>query len=294
MQSHYVLHNPQLMPTSTTYSELQVAFDTFNASLFDGQLPPCLLTLQREKRTYGYFSAKRFGTRAGQTTDEIALNPEYFAVVPVVEVLQTVVHEMTHLWQSHFGKPGRARYHNAEWADKMESLGLMPSSTGLPGGRRVGDIMADYVIPNGRFAGVVEELLTNRRFGITWFDRFTPQTPLHPVATAAAAAASGIPQEAYAVPASEGVQLMPKTPTLPAAKDRSNRVKYTCNGCGLNAWGKPDIRLGCIACSIELAPAGGEETEPGLARSEPRRLLQRSRSYGTQQARTGLNMQRNP
>jgi predicted SprT family Zn-dependent metalloprotease len=283
-----------MVPTSTTYGELQVAFDTFNASLFDGQLPPCLLTLQREKRTYGYFSAKRFGTRAGQTTDEIALNPEYFAVVPVVEVLQTVAHEMTHLWQSHFGKPGRARYHNAEWADKMESIGLMPSSTGLPGGRRVGDIMADYVIPNGRFAAAVDELLTNKRFGITWFDRFTPQTPLHPVATAAAAAASGISQEAYALPASEGVQLIPKTPTLAVAKDRSNRVKYTCSGCGLNAWGKPDIRLGCIVCNIELAPVCGDETAPDLARSVTSRNRPRSRGIGMQQAPTGMNLRRNP
>ena len=283
-----------MLPTSTTYSELQVAFDTFNASLFDGQLPPCLLTLQREKRTYGYFSAKRFGTRAGQTTDEIALNPEYFAVVPVVEVLQTVAHEMTHLWQSHFGKPGRARYHNAEWADKMESIGLMPSSTGLPGGRRVGDIMADYVIPNGRFAAVVDDLLTSKRFGITWFDRFTPQAPLHPVATAAAAATSGIPQAAYAVPESEGVQLIPKTPTLAAAKDRSNRVKYTCSGCGLNAWGKPDIRLGCITCSIELALAGSDETEPGLARSLPRRHRPRSGGFGSRPVPTGQNVRRKP
>lgn len=254
-----VLHNTYMEPTAKTYSELQVAYDTFNAALFDSALPPCLLTLQREKRTYGYFSARRFGTRSGQTTDEIALNPEYFALVPVVEVLQTVAHEMTHLWQSHFGKPGRARYHNAEWADKMESIGLMPSSTGQPGGRRVGDCMADYVIPNGRFATVVEELLNSKRFGITWFDRFTPSAPLHPVASMNDA--TGMPEQAYAVPAVEGVPVVPKTPTLSAAKDRSNRVKYTCSGCGLNVWGKPTIRVGCLACNIELAAASTDQPE---------------------------------
>jgi predicted SprT family Zn-dependent metalloprotease len=281
-----------MLPTKTTYTELQVAFDTFNASLFGGELPPCLLTLQREKRTYGYFSAKRFGTRAGETTDEIALNPEYFAVVPLVEVLQTVAHEMTHLWQSHFGKPGRARYHNAEWADKMESIGLMPSSTGLPGGRRVGDLMADYPIPNGRFTNVVEELLTSRRFGITWFDRFTPQAPLHPVATAPAA--GGMPEEAYAVPAREGVQLIPKAPTHALAKDRSNRVKYTCGGCGLNAWGKPDIRLGCMTCCIELAPASVDDSESGLGRAATREYRQRSRGSSRLLLPTELHMRRNP
>jgi len=42
-------------PTHETYTELQLVFDTFNQRLFDGVLPPCLLTLQREKRTFGYF-----------------------------------------------------------------------------------------------------------------------------------------------------------------------------------------------------------------------------------------------
>ena len=61
-------------PTATTYDELRGAYDFFNKALFEDKLPPCLLTLQREKRTYGYFSAARFGNRSGHTTDEIALN----------------------------------------------------------------------------------------------------------------------------------------------------------------------------------------------------------------------------
>jgi len=136
-------------PTAQNYAELQTAYDHFNQALFDGALPTCLITLQREKRTCGYFSSQRFADLDGRTTDEIALNPAYFAVVPLVETMQTLVHEMAHLWQSHFGSPGRSRYHNGEWADKMEAIGLMPSSTGKPGGRRTGDRMADYAIEGG-------------------------------------------------------------------------------------------------------------------------------------------------
>ncbi len=69
-----------MKPTVETYAELQLAYDTFNRRLFDNQLPDCLITLQREKRTYGYFSAARFGNRQGDTVDEIALNPTYFAI----------------------------------------------------------------------------------------------------------------------------------------------------------------------------------------------------------------------
>ena len=47
-------------PTQQTYDELQRAYDHFNKTLFAGALPHCLVTLQREKRTYGYFSSKRF------------------------------------------------------------------------------------------------------------------------------------------------------------------------------------------------------------------------------------------
>ena len=40
-------------PTREIYDELQTAYDYFNVELFGGELPPCLITLQREKRTYG-------------------------------------------------------------------------------------------------------------------------------------------------------------------------------------------------------------------------------------------------
>lgn len=124
----------QTPPTATQYSRLQQAYDFFNAELFGGQLPPCLITLQRQKRVMGYFSRRRFVDAEMNFTDEIAMNPEFFGREVVVEVLQTIVHEMCHLWQCHLGKPGRRAYHNQEWADKMESIGLMPSSTGKPGG----------------------------------------------------------------------------------------------------------------------------------------------------------------
>lgn len=250
-------------PTATTYSELRLAYEHFNTTLFDGQLPDCLLTLQREKRTYGYFSAARFANRAGETTDEIAMNPEYFAVVPLIEILQTLVHEMCHLWQAHFGTPGRGRYHNHEWADKMESIGLMPSHTGEPGGRRVGDRMADYVIPGGRFSAEVSRLLVNHDFAVTWYDRFTPAAPLLPVATAATI--WPVVPAALALPAQQGVPVSPQRPPA-AASNRSNRDKYTCPGCGLNAWGKPGLRIACSDCELSLVV---DACEPNAATDNP-------------------------
>ena len=57
---------------------------------------------------------------AEETTDEIALNPATFHDRTAEEILSTLVHEMVHLWQHHFGTPSRASYHNREWAAKMK------------------------------------------------------------------------------------------------------------------------------------------------------------------------------
>lgn len=248
-------------PTHETYGELQMAYDHFNERLFDGKLPSCLITLQREKRTFGYFSAARFASVEGTTTDEIAMNPTYFAAVPIIETLQTQVHEMTHLWQHHFGKPGRGRYHNEEWARKMESIGLMPSSTGQPGGARTGDCMADYAIEGGRFLAACQELLT-AKFKLSWYDRFPAVD--HVLAGQASMAnqirgmegtkppMASIPALAEAVKptgqAAEGINGEVGPAATPVNK--SNRLKYTCSGCkdAIAVWGKPGLKLICGEC----------------------------------------------
>lgn len=256
-------------PTQQAYGELQQAYDFYNERLFENALPPCLITFQRQKRTYGFFTRARFGTRDGRTTDEIAMNPEYFATVPLVEVLQTLVHEMAHLWQDHFGKPPRKCYHNKEWASKMETVGLMPSDTGREGGNRVGQHMADYVIAGGRFEAETKKLL-DEGFLITWLDRYPAPAPAvpgpGPGTTRRPGALDGetdtkysrlnLPAAALVAPvtASTSAEVV-EAPT----RNRSNRVKYSCLGCGVSCWGKPGLRLGCLECGQELRIA--TETE---------------------------------
>jgi len=138
-----------MQPTIASAHEFQTAYDHYNVVLFNSQLPQCLITLQRVTNCLGYFSSKKFVAEAG-VTDEIAMNPEFFTGNPIIQTLQTLVHEMVHLWQYHFGKPSRRTYHNIEWANKMESVGLMPSSTGTAGGARTGQNMSDYPIIGGQ------------------------------------------------------------------------------------------------------------------------------------------------
>lgn len=245
-------------PTTQNYGELQRAYDHFNAELFAGKLPPCLITLQREKRTCGYFSSMRFAHLDGRTTDEIAMNPAYFAVVPLVETMQTLVHEMVHLWQAHFGTPGRGRYHNAQWANKMESIGLMPSSTGHPGGARTGDCMGDYAMEGGAFLAACASLITDK-FQLSWYDRF----PAHDMVSAGQHSASmalgatvgggSTPSQSVSVAASLVVR-PEKSNAQNQSPNKSNRVKYTCR-CGHNMWAKPTLRAACMECDSVFEPA---------------------------------------
>ena len=92
-------------PTAKTYAALNRAFDFFNDWLFGGELPACLVTLQRKNKAYGYFAGGRFGSKDGaEITDEIALNPSHFKSRTDEQSLSTLAHEMAHLWQHHFGK----------------------------------------------------------------------------------------------------------------------------------------------------------------------------------------------
>jgi hypothetical protein len=239
-----------MKPTTETYSELIRAYDAFNKTLFNNILPGCLITLQREKHTCGYFSSGRFAHVEGGLTDEIAINPSYFAVTPIVEIMQTLVHEMVHLWQFHFGTPGRGRYHNKEWADKMESIGLMPSSTGRPGGDRTGDRIADYAIEDRLFLLTCKDLLT-QSFRISWYDRYPDERVANSGQNSIACQLENMPESATRITAHQPnsqvkVQVMASA-SLQSPLSKQTRMKYSC-GCGINIWAKPDIQVKCCEC----------------------------------------------
>ncbi|SRR5260370_33229888 len=207
-------------PTTKTYTSLTTAYEFFNRELFSGSLPPCLITMQRHKGAYGYFSGDRFANTSNpkEITDEIALNPNHFSTRKPTEVLSTLAHEMCHLWQHHFGKRPRGGYHDRQWAAKMHEIGLLPTDTGELGGKETGQKVTHVIEENGRFACAVAKLLEEHP-AILYSDRSVNDT----------------------------------IRVKRAADKVASKTKYTCLGCGLNAWAKPDtplspVKLVCGAC----------------------------------------------
>ncbi len=206
-------------PTKDTYDRLQQAYEHFNRALFGGTLPNALITLQRRKGSYGYFAGDRFTSADGRTADEIALNPQGFADQRVIDVLATLVHEMVHLWQHHFGTPGRGRYHNREWAEKMKAIGLQPTDgaaeADMMPGKETGDRIGHVIVAGGRFENAANKLLA-REFAIVWKE--PPLSIPHSITGEGAA---------------------------PPAGKSGKRLRYCCPECDLKAWAKHDARLIC-------------------------------------------------
>jgi predicted SprT family Zn-dependent metalloprotease len=119
--------------------------------------------MSRKKGAYGFFQSqswKKYNLKemANKDIHEISLNPHYLDR-PDIEWHATLVHEMVHLWQQDFGKPSRSDYHNKQWARKMEEIGLIPSSTGQPDGKKTGQSMTHYVAPDGQFIEAFNHLI---------------------------------------------------------------------------------------------------------------------------------------
>jgi SprT-like family len=174
-----VRNNGQEAITRDEYSGFQDAFDFLNRELFGGELPQLLITLHRRANSKGYFSPDKF---AGRLEDgkahELALNPDIFEGRTDEEICSTLAHEMCHEWQQVFGNPSRGRYHNKEWANKMESVGLMPSHDGEPGGRKTGQSVTHYIILGGPFQRAFQKLAATG-FKLHWYSprRSKERTP---------------------------------------------------------------------------------------------------------------------
>ncbi len=218
----------QLKPTERGISRaqwgaLEDAYDHFNRELFNGELLPVVLNFSRHAKSYGFFAPNRWFDAGDQlVTHEISLNPSHLLTRDLRATMSTLVHEMVHCWQEEHGKHKSKRgYHNAEWANKMESIGLMPTSTGLPEGKRVGAKVSHMVIDGGAYDVAFEAMPESCK--LPWLCR-------------------------------------EPTPEEKAARPKS-KVKYTCPGCEARAWAKPTASLKCGGCDEAMKPEVEEDDD---------------------------------
>lgn len=251
-----MLEQNNTVPTHEFYEVLQKIYHLFNSNFFDNMLTNCLITVQRQHSVMGYFSPNRWVNSEGVKIHELALNPSYFSSSNFIEVFQTLLHEMCHLWQFEHGTPSRKTYHNKEWANKMESLGLIPSSTGRPGGNKTGQSMNDYPEKGGAFEVFCIKLFQDGLF-IKWFDRFPNRvaSASQNVFTQEIREDTGgddkILENLYTV-ISEVINDIVPVEEVRAMSQSKLKTKYSCPSCNAALWGRADLDIKCNTCGVDF------------------------------------------
>lgn len=201
------------MITKRQFNTFEDIFNYYNEELFSGSLPEVMINMSRKKNSHGFFAPMRWkGTADGKHVHEISLNPDSLKRT-AIEWHSTLVHEMCHLWRQELKDSRAVGYHCRKWGNKMEEIGLMPSNTGLPGGRKTGVKMTHYIIEGGKYQEAF-----NRIQGEDFSDMILPYLPAGPLLTK-----SGKPIRSQ------------------------TKIKYECS-CGFKVWGKPDLKLSCDQC----------------------------------------------
>jgi ribosomal protein S27E len=224
-------------PTRATYLGWGYVYNFYNGELFGGELPPCLITYQRSRKSYGYFAGDQFvdlnlfpdfarllsslkSATAG--IDELAINPAHLHERPVEQVLASFVHDMAHLKRYRLVKPRPTPgYHDKKWRQIMLEVGLMPPATGEPGEKTTDQKVNHYIIPGGRFEIATQELL-RRGFTIRYLESEQENNSL----------------------------------TLRRERSKASKSRFSCVNCqpAQNAWAKPSAHLICGDCNTRMLP----------------------------------------
>lgn len=148
---------PNEMTTKDQIKILDEMFKFYNRELFGGKLVPGIIGLTKSGPK-GAFLPSRWKIKNDSNPKEhqIAHHEINININKIgndnLLLHATLVSQMVLLWQEDLGKPGKTTgWHNLDWANKMEMVGLMPSKSGKEGGQKTGWGMDFYILDEGKF-----------------------------------------------------------------------------------------------------------------------------------------------
>lgn len=163
-------------PNTELYGALEQAFEHFNRYLFASRLTAPVITLNRKTHTPGYYLPERWVSASDEPrlVAELVLHPAYLTTRPIRVSLAELVHQMLHHAQALFGKPSANGYHNSEFAQWADALGLLTTEDGQPGSKPTGHMVTQRIVEGEAFDQAADALLTES-FLLTWLDRHPPE-----------------------------------------------------------------------------------------------------------------------
>ena len=200
--------------TPIEYSGLQEAYDHFNRELFDGRLPDVFITYQRKANSLGYFGADRFAGR----------------------LIDTGRHELALNPDGFVGK-----------SDKEICSTLVHEQTHV--WQHAGGTAPKRGYHDREWAAKMKAIgLQPSSNGIVG-GKETGQHMDHYIV------AGGAFEQSYDRLAATNWRLNLESAHRPGEqRGPSSKTKFTCTGCGQNAWGKPELAIACIPCGLRMVP----------------------------------------
>lgn len=137
---------------SRAVSQLEHIYNSLNADFFSGELPVPIVTVQSKPGTMGHCSVAKVWQRPDGHTYELNVAAEVLNY-PIEETLDTMVHEMVHLFCRENGIKEVSRggmYHNGKFKAEAERRGLECYQTGRYGwNTRPSDLLVEYALNKG-------------------------------------------------------------------------------------------------------------------------------------------------
>lgn len=142
----------QTTKMSRAVSQLEHIYNNLNADFFEGALPVPVITVQSRPGTYGHCTVGKVWQRPEEQTYELNIAAEVLNY-PIEETLDTMLHEMVHLYCRENGIKETSRggrYHNKRFKEEAEKRGLECYLCGTAGwNTKPGDNLVEYALEKG-------------------------------------------------------------------------------------------------------------------------------------------------
>lgn len=212
----------QTTKMSRAVSQLEHIYNSLNADFFGGGLPTPIITVQSKPGTMGHCSVAKVWQRPDGHTYELNVAAEVLNY-PIEETLDTMIHEMVHLYCRENGIKEVSRggtYHNGKFKTEAERRGLECYQTGCYGwNTRPSDRLIEYALSK------------------EWNEIRIGRNTLPP---AMRTGASGTPQPGAATP---------------GGKRPSSTRKVVCPKCGQSVRATRRVNIICGVCMTQMIEA---------------------------------------
>ncbi len=213
----------ETVKTSRTAGYLEKIFRALNADSFRGELEEPIITIQSTPGAYGHVTVGKTWKRKDDWRHELNIAADWLER-PIENVVATMIHEMTHLYNIQKGIQDCSRggsYHNRKFKEEAEKHMIRVEKHDKYGWTITSptDELLEYILDKGW-----EDITMGR----------------------------GVLGQLTGAPGAKGGQGATGAPTAGPEPKKGNSRRYKCPSCGAIVRATKDLHIVCGACSVDF------------------------------------------